>query len=211
MKSLQNWKISTMLISAVLTSACIDPYNSPDNYSYFTFEGDDAFCNDIDYQFDESNMTNFECVEPVYLSFEDFQQSAYHTTGDDMKRLTVPGKLYAYESHLYSIDHLKGVAVWELKLDQTEQTDYIEIPSVSDVAIRNDYLYANSYTDLVQINLNDLDDIVRIKNVFNVAQARVSPELPDATYFLKSMVNNNNGYIIGYRKMGSTDVVLFEE
>ncbi|MCJ8311559.1 MAG: hypothetical protein HRU38_02495 [Saccharospirillaceae bacterium] len=209
-----NWKISSLLVvSSLLTSACIDLYSGSNSssYSYFTFEGDAAFCNDIDYTFDESNMSNFECVEPVYMSFAAFQSSAKIELLDP-KRIEQPGKLYAYKNHLYSVDHLKGIAVWELNLEQTNQIGYIELPNVTDIAIRNDYLYANSYTDLVQINLNDFNQApIRIQNVFEVAVDELIPELPNATYFNRSQVNVENGYIIGYKQAGSNNTVFFGE
>jgi len=225
MLALQNWKLSsllnrsvlnsTALIGALITSGCIDSSSGPDSYTYFTFEGETAFCNDDEYVFDETSMTNFECVEPVYLSFDEFKISAKYID-TELQKVDKPVKLYAFNDRLYSVDHLKGIAVWALNSDQTEQIGYIEIPNVSDIAIRTndrdqqDYLYANSYTDLVQINLNDLyADPVRITNMFTVELDELVPELPQAVYFLRSKIDATNGYIIGYKQVGSTNTVIF--
>ena len=218
MNSLSKSTLGTFIVGTLMTSACIDPYSGPDSYSYFTEEGSVSLCNDLDHEFDETNMTYFECVEPIYLSFEDFQKSAVYTD-ENLLHLEQPGKVYSYGTQLFSIDHLKGVAVWELDFfepdpqeNATRQTGYIKIPNVSDVAIKDDYLYANSYSDLVQIDLNNVSAVpVRIKDVFQVDMPTLAAQLPDSTYYLRSKFDYANGYIIGYKSITSNEIVLFEE
>jgi len=215
MNSLCNWKAIFLLASSVFFVSCTDPYGGgyrgSNSYSYFYFEDGSAFCDDVQHDFDESIMTNFECVEPVYLSLNEFRDSD-NVNLVDPKAINAAGKVYGYNDMLFTIDHANGIGIWSLNLGQTTQTGYITLNGVTDISIRNDYLYGNSYMDLVQINLSDMAaKPVRLKDMFEFKREDVIARLPDSTYFYRTMVDDDKGIIVGYKKFESTNTVLFGE
>nr|WP_321406882.1 hypothetical protein [uncultured Carboxylicivirga sp.] len=106
--------------------------------------------------------------EPVYMSYEDLRKSIKEA---DEQPLEVPGKIYFKDNFIFINELMKGVHVYDNSNPETPvYKTFIEIPGNVDIAIKGDLLYADSYIDLVAIDISTLDNPVekhRIKSVFN--------------------------------------------
>ncbi|MBS2096652.1 LVIVD repeat-containing protein [Carboxylicivirga linearis] len=106
--------------------------------------------------------------EPVYLSYDDLRSSIQET---DEQPLVLPGKIYFKDNYLFINELMKGVHVYDNTNPETPAyKTFIKIPGNVDIAIKGDLLYADSYIDLVAINISSIDqpkEKHRIKNVFN--------------------------------------------
>jgi hypothetical protein len=104
---------------------------------------------------------------PVYLSFEDLRKSV---TIAESEPLSSPGKIYFKGKYIFINEQMKGVHV----LDNTDPAKpkfrkFINIPGNIDIAIKGNMLYADSYVDLVVLDISDLNNIkekFRIKDIF---------------------------------------------
>lgn len=80
-----------------------------------------------------------------------------------------PGKIYLKGDYIYIIEKYKGVHV----INNTDATKpikekFITIPGIVDVAIKNNYLYADNAIDLVAVDISDLASVRTVQRKRNV-------------------------------------------
>lgn len=104
---------------------------------------------------------------PVYMSYEDLRKSV---KVEEHEPMSTPGKIYFKDKYIFINEQMKGVHV----LDNTDPSKpkfkkFISIPGNIDIAIKGNMLYADSYVDLVVLDISDLNNIkekFRIKDIF---------------------------------------------
>lgn len=90
---------------------------------------------------------------PVYLSYDALRTSFKVSTEQDLEK---PGKIYFNDNFMYINEYQKGIHVVDLSDPASPlKLSFIEIPGNVDMSIRNDVLYAESYVDLVLIDVSD--------------------------------------------------------
>lgn len=106
---------------------------------------------------------------PIYMSFTELRSSVKLNATSDLKD---PGKIYIKGNYLYINEKNKGIHI----IDNSNPTapikkGFISIPGNFDISIKGDTLYADSYTDLVAIEMSsDMSGISvtkRLENVFS--------------------------------------------
>lgn len=109
-----------------------------------------------------------------------------------------PGKIYYYGSYLFLNEGGYGVhLINNVDPSNPRQVGFIKIPGVGDVAIRENMMFANSFRDLVTIDLSDLANIRevgRLEDVFPDAPSNLVP--PDRGYF--ECVDTEKGRVLGW-------------
>jgi len=115
------------------------------------------------------------------------------------QRIEEAGKIYAYDDYIFVNDKFKGIHI----IDNTNPSSpnaiaYIKIPGNVDISIKNNYLYADSSTDLVVFDISDINKIkvtVRLEDVFPVYDY----QLPEGADFADlSSFNNSDDIIVGW-------------
>ncbi len=109
----------------------------------------------------------FTANSPVYMSYDELRKAVKSTSATDLKN---PGKIYFKDGYIFVNEEMKGIHI----IDNTDphsphNVKFIEIPGNVDIAIKNNILYADSYTDLVAIDVSDIDnpkEVNRINDVF---------------------------------------------
>lgn len=134
-----------------------------------------------------SYMTNV----PVYLSYEDFRVNLVSTSGHDLEK---PGKIYLFNNYLLINDINTGIHI----IDNSDPSDpknvvFIPIPGNVDMAIKNDILYADSYTDLILFDVSDIENPVYQKRVENFFSYQYPPY--DNNYPIES-IDPDKGVVI---------------
>jgi hypothetical protein len=110
---------------------------------------------------------------PVYMSYEDLRSSFQVTGGRELVR---PGKIYFKDPYMYINEYQEGIHVVDLSDPASPETEaFIEIPGNTDMAIRNDILYADSYVDLVMINISNPTQPEEIKRVEDIFEYVIPP------------------------------------
>jgi len=105
--------------------------------------------------------------EPVYLSYKELRSPVISSSPESLQK---PGKIYVKNQLIFINEYLKGIHV----IDNTDPTNpvplvFIDIPGNVDMAVRNNILYADSYVDLVALDISDPHHIMetgRAKDVF---------------------------------------------
>lgn len=109
----------------------------------------------------------FTANSPVYMSYEDLRSAVKMTGPEDLKN---PGKIYFKDGYIFISEELKGVHVIDNRNPANPQKiGFITIPGNADIAIKGNVLYADSYIDLVAIDISTINQPVekhRIEKVF---------------------------------------------
>ncbi|OWY19710.1 hypothetical protein C7N43_37165 [Sphingobacteriales bacterium UPWRP_1] len=133
----------------------------------------------------------YMAYEPVYLSFAELRQPLTITAGHDLKQ---PGKIYFKAPYLLINERNQGVHVIDNSNPASPQNvAFIEIPGNIDMAVKNNVLYADSYTDLLAIDIS------------NPANASLLSRTENAFTDIYP-VDPNLGIITGYNQVERTDV-----
>jgi hypothetical protein len=90
---------------------------------------------------------------PVYLSYEDLRKAIEVKEPAEIRR---PGKIYFKDNYIYINEFMEGVHVVNISDPSAPAPEaYIPVPGSVDMAIKDNVLYLDSYTDLVMIDITD--------------------------------------------------------
>lgn len=123
----------------------------------------------------------FTANSPVYMSYEQLRESVKFSSPRD---LVNPGKIYFKDETIFINEALKGIHIIDNSNPANPQNiGFIEIPGNADIAVKNDILYADSYVDLVVIDISDISDpteVTRIEDIFPYTTPPYNEEYPVA-------------------------------
>ncbi len=131
---------------------------------------------------------------PVYMSKEEFKSAVKKTAEQEVKE---PGKIYIKDQYLFVNEVNKGIHVYNNSNPATPiYLCFINIPGNVDLAIKDNQLYADSYIDLVVIDITDPSnpkEISRYANAF--------PEIyPVYDYMYPTApVEADKGIVVGWK------------
>lgn len=130
---------------------------------------------------------------PVYMPFSEFRSSFRKSDTVEIKQ---PGKIYFKDGYLFVNEYGKGIHVID-NSDPTrpEKIAFYEIMGNVDMAIKGNILYADSYIDLVAIDISDInnpEEVGRLEGIF----PEVVPE--GDPWYSYIMVDKSRGVIIDW-------------
>jgi len=109
----------------------------------------------------------FTANAPVYMNYDELRAAVKMTTAREMNN---PGKIYFKDNYIFINEKMEGVHVYDVTNPNNPQNKgFIEIPGNVDIAIKDNILYADSYVDLVSIdvsNLLSIKEVGRAQKVF---------------------------------------------
>ena len=142
----------------------------------------------------DKQLQSFTANVPIYLSYEELRSSFKIIAGKELKK---PGKIYYMEPFMYINEYQEGIHVVDMSDPGNPQLRaFISIPGNVDMAIRNDVLYADSYIDLLQVDISDPLQpklIQRIEKLFEYVIPPYDYEYPLAE------IDQDKGVIAGYK------------
>ena len=114
-----------------------------------------------------SAIRTFKVWNPIYIQPEDFR---IELTTDPGKELKTPGKIYFYDNFIFVNELREGVHIIDNQNPENPQNvAFINIPGNVDMAVKDNVLYADSYVDLLSIDIsNPLNPslLERCENIF---------------------------------------------
>ncbi len=122
--------------------------------------------------------------DPIYLNENEIRTDISTETS---RTLNNPGKIYAYKEYLFINELEKGVHVIN-NSDPANPNNigFIAIPGNVDVAVKDGYMYADNYMDLVTIDINNP------QNSFIVCR--------DEDVYSNYYFQEGRGILVGYRE-----------
>jgi len=139
------------------------------------------------------------CHEPIYISFDKLRSK--YPAIKEPREIQKAGKIYVYDDILLVNEKNKGIHVIDNRYKQNPKNlSFIELPGNIDIAVKDGYLYADSFTDLVVVDIRDIYNIKTIKRKddifpYDMYQALSEEDLKkDRCY-----PDKNKGVVIGYK------------
>lgn len=109
----------------------------------------------------------FTANAPIYMSYSDLRSAVKITSARDLNN---PGKIYFKDNYIFINEKMAGVHIYDVSDPKNPQNKgFIEIPGNVDIAIKDNILYADSYVDLVVIDVSSfsaIKEVGRIEKVF---------------------------------------------
>lgn len=106
-------------------------------------------------------------LEPVYMSYKDFREAVKTESTHSLEK---PGKIYYKDNYLYINEIMKGIHVYNNTNPASPQyVGFISIPGNVDMVIKGNIMFADSYIDLVGIDISNpanAKEVARLKSVF---------------------------------------------
>jgi hypothetical protein len=130
---------------------------------------------------------------PVYMEFSDFRNSFQKSEPVEINQ---PGKIYFKDDYLFVNEVGKGIHV----IDNSDPANpvkiaFYEIMGNVDIAIKGNILFADSFIDLVAIDITDISNPVEVGRLENIFP-EVVPE--GDRWFPYAMVEKSKGVIIDW-------------
>ncbi|MDX2250178.1 MAG: hypothetical protein SF052_25570 [Bacteroidia bacterium] len=114
----------------------------------------------------EQTVTYFNYL-PVYKSYAEIRASVQ---SEPAKDIVTPGKIYFKDAYIFISEVNKGIHIINNSNPYSPQNiGFINIPGNHDLAIKGNTLYADSYVDLLALDITDLTNVTvadRDENVF---------------------------------------------
>mgnify|MGYP001180904487 CR=1 FL=1 len=145
-------------------------------------------CNDRTTQF-----ITYEANVPVYMAYDEFRASFQKSAPAEIYH---PGKMYFKDGYLFVNEYGKGIHVIDNSNPANpEKVAFYEIPGNVDMAIRGNILFADSYIDLLAIDIADINNPVEIDRIENVFP-EIVPE--GDLWYPYAMVDKSKGVIVDW-------------
>jgi hypothetical protein len=136
----------------------------------------------------------YELDNPIYMSYDELREAVTDTLPLNLEH---PGKIYIKGNYLFVNEVRKGIHI----IDNSNPASpvvlrFIDIPGNIDLAVKDNILYADSYIDLITLDISDLSDIKetgRIEDVFSYSLP------PYETMQRLGDVDQSKGVVVGWK------------
>jgi hypothetical protein len=106
---------------------------------------------------------NYLANSPVYMSYDELRASV---VPESPRGIVHPGKIYFKDNYIFINEEMAGVHVIDVSDPANPgNVAFIAIPGNVDIAIKENILYADSYVDLVAVDVADLSNIHEVGRV----------------------------------------------
>ncbi|MGC6431699.1 MAG: LVIVD repeat-containing protein [Jejuia sp.] len=126
---------------------------------------------------DKNNMELVTIASPEIMSKSDFRKAVEIKSAQSIEE---SGKIYAYNDYIFVGDKNKGLHIIDNTNPKSPQPiTFIKIPGNEDISVKNDFLYADSATDLIVFDISDINNIQlveRLEDVFDVYDYQIPLE-----------------------------------
>ncbi len=120
----------------------------------------------------QDDLQEYLIAVPITMSTEDFRNSV-----DIISPLPIQesGKIYAYQQLLFVNDKHLGIHIIDNSNPASPQKKaFIKIPGNVDIAVKNNYLYADSIRDLLVFDISDINNISLVNRLENVLKDNIA-------------------------------------
>jgi len=122
---------------------------------------------------EDKKFHTFMANVPEYLSYEDLRKSIEI---EDPQSITQPGKIYFKDSYIFINEFMEGVHIIDISDPGSPvPLAYIPVPGNIDMAIKDETLYLDSYTDLVLIDISDPANPSELKRIEDILEYTLPP------------------------------------
>ena len=139
---------------------------------------------------------------PRYMSYEDLRKPVKSTAAIP---IVSSGKIYIKDNYLFVNEKYKGIHVFDNSNPASPSNiAFIDIPGNVDLAIKGNYLFADTYVDLIVLDISNINqpvEVARMKDVFPYTIPEISGNYPI------SGIDKEKGVIVGWQVTEVTEEV----
>lgn len=158
------------------------------------------------YSCEDSTYREYTGNSPVYMSYADLRAAVKTEQNID---LTNPGKIYYKDNYIFIVEELKGIHVFDNTNPASPvKKTFINLPGVVDISISGSTLYADSFVDLVILDVQNTDNIKEVARVYDILPYTVPSTGND---YPKAAVDEKKGVVIGWDVKKLREKVYTEE
>lgn len=139
---------------------------------------------------------------PVYMSYDELRTSVAILEPSAIETL---GKIYIKDQYLFVNEKFEGIHVFD-NSDPANPVNltFIKIPGNVDITIKGNFLYADSYIDLVVFDISEISNInetYRLEDIFPYTIPDVEED------YLVAPIDQEKGVIIGWEVEQYTEII----
>lgn len=142
---------------------------------------------------EDATYREFTGNSPIYMSYEELRDAVVL---DNAVTLKNPGKIYFKDDFIFIVEEQEGIHVYDnTNPSSPVKKTFIVIPGVVDISISGYYLYADSYIDIIVMNISDIDNIYpvgRVQDVLPYTVPATDNDLPMAA------IDEDKGVVIDW-------------
>ncbi|MBX7107909.1 MAG: hypothetical protein K1X61_04605 [Chitinophagales bacterium] len=118
-----------------------------------------------------TNVYSYTLYKPVYMSYDVLRSSVKSTPAEELQ---TTGKIYYKSPYIFINEVDKGIHI----IDNSDPSNplnisFVNIPGNIDMAVEDNVLYADSYIDLVAIDISDPLNVREVSRSMNVFPNRI--------------------------------------
>jgi len=141
-------------------------------------------------------IERIQSASPIYMSYNELRSSVRVSQARPMDDV---GRIYVFQNTLYVNERNRGIHV----IDNTDPFDpqplrFIEIPGNLDIEIRGSRLYADSFIDLVTLDISNPETMQEVDRQTDVFSWDENQNIPYNIRLIDSEVDRNLGVVIAY-------------
>ncbi|MEE9322732.1 MAG: hypothetical protein V3U76_19980 [Granulosicoccus sp.] len=139
--------------------------------------------------------------KPVYMSLEKLRSAVVVEAPRSPNRI---GRLYLYQSFFFLNEKNEGIHVFD-NSNPAEPVNrgFIRIPGNMEIAIRGNFLYADSYIDLITLDLNDPANVHLVSRQEAIFPYDAFQNIPYNVGFRYDDLDQQHGVVVSYQLEGN--------
>ena len=113
------------------------------------------------------------------------------------------GKIYAWQNLVFQLEPNAGIHVYKLVNKTPQPYKFIQVYGAQEISIRGNYLYTNNFSDIVTLDISDLNAVQeksRVPNTFSLGTSNLPPQ---QGYF--QCVDTTKGIVVGWEKKNNIE------
>lgn len=151
---------------------------------------------------DTVETVSYTVGKPIKMSITEIRDAV---AVENPRPTTESGKMYQYEDYVFVNEANEGVHVIKgLEEEHLQKVKFLRIPGNKDISVRDGFLYADSYFDLVVFDISDIDNIQHVNTLENVFPNYYYNYIEGADWFDFSDVDLENEVVIGWELVVET-------
>ncbi|MEO0571385.1 MAG: hypothetical protein AAF039_06740 [Bacteroidota bacterium] len=143
---------------------------------------------------EDGEFADFLVARPITMTQAEFANSVAII---DPTPIDESGKIYAYQDYIFVNDKYKGVHVIDnTNPESPQKISFIKIAGNVDISVKDDFLYADSLTDLIVLDISNINNIQMVNRLEGVLRDNVV--WPAAEIFEWEDIDYENEILVGW-------------
>jgi hypothetical protein len=124
------------------------------------------FFSTVFFSCEDTTLREYPGYAPVYMSYNDLRSAVGPIQNVDLRN---PGKIYFKDNYIFIVEELKGIHVFDnINPASPVKKTFIRLPGVNDISISGSTMYADSYVDLVVLDVEDVNNIHEVGRMADI-------------------------------------------